>query len=119
MIRHMTENRKYTEDKLKLYVIEAIKQGEITYKFLNDEIEESPILSDGILKVCRENAQSNQKNGKYNKIKDHVTKVSSQRKAAAREREDDKKKGRLASQSDMTERETLSKLVRIVSPKMK
>ena len=121
MIRHMTENRKYTEDELKLYVIEAIKQGEITYKFLNDEIEESPILSDGILKVCRENAQSNQKKGKYNKIKDQVTKVSRDPdvKAAAREREDDKKKGRLASQSDMTERETLAKLVRIVSPKMK
>ena len=121
MIRHMSENRKYTEDKLKLYVIEAIKQGEITYKFLNDEIEESSILSDGILKVCRENAQSNQKKDKYNKIKDQVTKVSRDPdvKAAAREKEDDKKKGRLASQSDMTEQETLSKLVRIVSPKMK
>ena len=34
MIRHMTENRKYNEDELKQYVIEAIKQGEITYQFL-------------------------------------------------------------------------------------
>ena len=116
MIRHMTENRKYTED-----VIEAIKQGEITYKTLNDEIEKSPILSDSILKVCKKNAQNNQKKGKYNKIKDQVTKVSRDPdvRAAAREREDDKKKGRLASQSDMTERETQPKLVRIVSPKMK
>ena len=121
MIRHMTENRKYTEDELKLYVIEAIKQSEIVYKVQNDEMEESPILSDNVLKVCKENAQSNQKKGKYNKLKDLVTKVSRDPivKAAAREREDVKKKGRLASQSDMTEGESQSKLVRIVSPKMK
>ena len=75
MIRHMTENRKYTEDELKLYVIEAIKQGEITYKVMNDELEESPILSDNILKGCKENATDNKKKGKYNKLKDLVTKV--------------------------------------------
>ena len=50
MIRHMTENRKYNDDELKIYVIEAIKQGEITYKVMNDELEESPILSDSVLK---------------------------------------------------------------------
>ena len=54
-------------------------------------------------------------------MKDQVTKVSRDPdvRAAARDRDDDKKKGRLASQSDMTERESQSKLVRIVSPKMK
>ena len=121
MIRNMTENRKYTEDELKLYVIEAIKQGEITYKTLNDEIEESPILSDNVLKVCKENVLNNQKRSKYNKIKDQVTKVSRDPdvRAAARDRDDDKKKGRLVSQSDMTERETQSKMVRIVSQKIK
>ena len=121
MIRNMTENRKYSEEELKLYVIEAIKQGEITYKTLNDEIEESPILSTNILKVCKENALDNKKRSKYNKMKDQVTKVSRDPdvRAAARDRDDDKKKGRLASQSDMTERESQSKLVRIVSPKMK
>ena len=38
---------------------------------------------------------------------------------AAREREEGKKKGRLASQSEMSEGESLSKTVRIVSPKIK
>ena len=61
------------------------------------------------------------KKGKYNKLRDLVMKVSRDPniRAEAHSREDDKKKGRLASQSDMSEGETHSKLVRIVSPKTK
>ena len=121
MIRNMTENHKYSEEELKGYVIEAIKQGEITYKTQNDEIEESPILSSNVLKACRESAVKNRNRTKYNKMIDQVTKVSKDPnvRAAARDKDDSKKKGRLASQSDMTERESQIKLVRIVSPKMK
>ena len=117
----MTENRKYNDDELKIYVIEAIKQGEITYKVMNDELEESPILSDSVLKGWKENANDNKKKGKYNKLKDLITKISRDpnTKVEAGRREDDRKKGRLASQSDMTEGATYSKLVRMVSPKMK
>ena len=121
MIRFITENRPYSDDDVKLYVVEAIKQSEITYKVQNDEIDESPIMSETVLKGCKENAQSNHKKSKLRKLTDRVKEVSKDPdvRAAAREREDDKKKGRLASQSDMTEGEKLSKSVRTVSPKMK
>ena len=121
MIRYITENRPYNEDDVKLYVVEAIKQSEITYKVQNDEIDESPIISETVLKGCKENAQSNQKRSKLKKLNDRVKEVSRDPdvRAAAIESEDEKKKGRLASQSDMTDGETSSKLVRTVSPKMK
>ena len=52
------------------------------------------------------------------KLEEKLKKVSrdSDVREAARE---GKKKGRLVSQSEMTERETLSKTVRTVSPKIK
>ena len=122
MLRFITENRPYDDDDIKLYVIEAIKQGEILYKVQNDEIEESPIIAETVLKGCKEHAQfSNQKKSKLNKIRERVREVSRdpEVRAAARDKEDDKKKGRLATEADMTEGETLSKSVRTISPKMK
>ena len=121
MLRYITENRPYDDDDIKLYVIEAIKQSEITYQVEKGEIEESPIISDTVLKGCKEHAQSQKKRSKLTKLNDRVKEVSRdpEVRAAARERDDGKKKGRLASQSDMTEGETLSKLVRTISPKMK
>ena len=65
MIRFITENRPYNDDDVKQYVVEAIKQSEITYKVQNDEMEESPIMSETVLKGCRENAQSNHKKSKF------------------------------------------------------
>ena len=119
MIRFLTENRPYSDDEVKQYVVEAIKQGEITFKIQNDEVEESPVMSDTILKGCRENALSQKKKSKLRKISDFVKEVSRdpEVKAAAKEKDDDKKKGRLASQSEMTVGENLSKSVRTVSPK--
>ena len=63
----------------------------------------------------------NRKRSKYNKMIDQITKVSKDPdvRAAARDRDNSKKKGRLAFQSDMTERESQTMLVRVVSPKMK
>ena len=121
MIRFITENRPYNDDDVKQYVVEAIKQGEIMYKVQNDEIEESPVMTETVLKGCRENALSNKKKSKLRKINEYVKEVSRDPdvRAAAKEKDDDKKKGRLASQSEMTEGEKLSKSVRTVSPKIK
>ena len=107
---------------MKLYVVQAIKQGEITYKAVNDEIEESPHLSKTILKGCRDNSPpTNKKKALIKKMEDKIREVSklTEVRNAAREKDEGKKKGRLASQSEMSEGESLSKTVRIVSPKMK
>ena len=70
MIRHITEHRTYSEDEVRLYVVEAIKQSEITYRVLNDELEESPVLSEAVLRGCREQARSSQKKARLRKITD-------------------------------------------------
>ena len=121
MVRHMTGNYQYTDDELKTYVVEAIKQAEITYKVRNDDLEESPDLSDSVLKGCKESVNDNGKKSKYKKLMDLVTKISRDPniRAEAGKKEDGKKKGRLASESDMTERAPNPKLVRKVSPKKK
>ena len=68
MVRFITESTPYTDDDLKLYAAQAIKQGEITFKTLNDKIEESPILSKSCLKGCRENSNTNAQKAKVKKI---------------------------------------------------
>ena len=103
---------------MKQYVVQAIKQKQITYGIVNDEIEESPIMGKTILKGCRENSlKSNTKKAKFKKVEDRIMQVSKDPLIREEAREDEKKNGRLASQSEMTERENLSKTVRTVSPK--
>ena len=79
-------------------------------------------MSKTILKGCRENSLlSNKKKAQLKKIEERVKEVSKDLdvREAARERDDGKKKGRLASQSEMSEGESQSKTVRTVSPKVK
>ena len=128
MVRHMTENYQCSEGEIKTYVVEAIKQAEITYKVKNNDIEESSELSDSILRACkdivhekggRENVNKNK--SKFNKLMDRVTKMSNDPniRAEAGKREEGRKKGRLASESDMMEKASNPKQVRKSSPKMK
>ena len=120
LIRYITESTPYSDDEIKQYVVQAIKQGEISYKTVNDEIEETPFMTKTVLKGCRENSLlSNKKKAQFKKIEDRVKEVSkdSSVREAAKDKEEGKKKGRLASQSEMAERESQSKTVQIVSPK--
>ena len=74
-----------------------------------------------VLKGCRENSLlTNKKKAQFKKIEDRVKEVSkdSSVREAAKDKEEGKKKGRLASQSEMAERESQSKTVRTVSPKL-
>ena len=101
-------------------MIQAIKQKEITYKVVNDGIEESPSMSDIVLKGCRENSRrSNKKKAQYKKVEDRVLQVSKDPKIREEAADEGKKKGRLASQTELAERDTLSKTVRTVSPVLK
>ena len=71
-----------------------------------------------VLKGCRENSlTSNTKKAKFKKVEDRVMQVSKDPLIREEAKEDVKKKGRLASQSEMAERENLSKTVRTVPPK--
>ena len=121
MLRHMTGNYQYTDAELKTYVDEAIKQGVITYKVRNDDIEESPELSESVLRGCKESINDNVKKSKYKKLMDRINKISrySDIREETGKKEEGKKKGRLASESEMSENAPNSKLVRKVSPKMK
>ena len=121
LIRYITESTPYSDDEIKQYVVQAIKQGEILYKTFNDEIEETPFMTKTVLKGCRENSLlSNKKKAQFKNIEDRVKEVSkdSSVREAAKDKEEGKKKGRLASQSEMAERESQSKTVRTVSPKL-
>ena len=118
--RYITEATPYSEEEVKLYVIQAIKQKEITYKIINDEIDESPIMSKTVLKGCRENSLlSNRKKTQFKKVEDRVLQVSRDPKIREEAEEEGKKKGRLVSQSEMTERDNLAKTVRTISPVLK
>ena len=76
MVRHMTGSYQYTDDELKSYVVEAIKLAEITYKVRNDDLEESPELSESVMKGCKESINNNGKKSKYNKLMDRAFKMS-------------------------------------------
>ena len=56
LIRFITESTPYSDEEVNQYVIQAIKQREITYRTVNDEIDETPFMSKTILKGCRENS---------------------------------------------------------------
>ena len=117
LIRFMTESTPYSSDEVKLYVIQAIKQGEITFDTVNDDVDESPVLSKAVLKGCRENSLlSNRKKAQFKKVKDRVFQVSTDPKVREEAAEDSRKKGRLVFESERTERECLAKTVRTVSP---
>ena len=119
LIRFITESTPYSDEEVNQYVIQAIKQKEITYKTVNDEIDETPFMSKTVLKGCRENCNSNKKKAQFKKVEDRVTQVSKDPKIREEAAEEGKKKGRLASQSELAERESLSKTVRTVSPDSK
>ena len=113
LIRYMTESTPFSNAEVELYVIQAIKHGEITFITVNDDVDESPVLSKAALKGCRENSLlSNRKKAQFKKVEDKVLQVSRDPKV----REDSKKKGRLVSESELTERECLAKTVQTVSP---
>ena len=122
MVRHMTENYQYTDEELKSYVVEAIKLEEITYKVRNDDLDESPELSVNVMKGCKDSIDGNNgKKTKYNKLIDRAIKMSKDPiiRTEAGNKIEGKKKGRLASESDMSERASNPKTNRKVSPKMK
>ena len=122
LIKYLTEAIPYSEEQLKSYVIQAVVQGEITYKAINDKIEETPELGKMILKGCKENSPpSNKKKSILKKLEVKIKEVSklTEVKEAVREREEGKKKGRLASPTKMSGEESLSKTVRVISPKIK
>ena len=54
--RYMTESTPYSNEEVKLYVIQAIKQGEIMFNSVNDDVGGSPVLSKAALRACRENS---------------------------------------------------------------
>ena len=84
---------------------------------MNDEVEETPILSKTVLKVCKENQfLSNKKKAQYKKVEERVLQVSKDPVVRAEAAEEGKKKGRLVSQSELTERDSLTKTVRTTSP---
>ena len=56
LIRFITESTPYNDKEVKLYVMQAVKQSEITYKTVNDEVDERPFMSKTVLKGCRENS---------------------------------------------------------------
>ena len=117
LIRFMTEQAPYSNDEVKLYVIQAIKQGEITFKTVHDEVDESPFLSKSVLKGCKENSLlSNRKKAQYKKVEDKVLQVSRDPIVREEAAEEGKKKGRLVSESELTERENLAKIVQTASP---
>ena len=77
-------------------------------------------MSDIVLKGCRENSRrSNKKKAQYKKVEDRVLQVSKDPKIREEAADEGKKKGRLASQTELEERETLSKTFRTVSPVLK
>ena len=57
--------------------MQAIKQSEITYRTVNDEIDETPFMTKTVLKGCRENSLlSNKKKAQFKKVEDRVIQVS-------------------------------------------
>ena len=74
-------------------------------------------MSKTVLKGCRENSLlSNRKKTQFKKVEDRVLQVSRDPKIREEAEEEGKKKGRLASQSEMTERDNSAKTVRTISP---
>ena len=117
---YITEAATYSEEDVNLYVIQAIKMEEITFRRENDEIDESPILSKATLKGSNENSlRSNRTKARYAKLEEKIKQVSADPRIREEAAEEGKKKGRLASQSELTERDSLSKTVRTESPKSK
>ena len=121
MVRHMTENHQYTDEELKSYVVEAIRLEESTYKVRNDDLDESPELSVNVMKGCKDNIDGNGKKTKYNKLMERAIKMSKDPiiRTEAGNKIEGKKKGRLASESDLLERASNPKTNRKFSPKMK
>ena len=117
----MTGSYQYTDDELKSYVVEAIKLEEITYKVRNDDLEESPELSVSVMKGCKDSINDNGKKSKYNKLMDRAFKMSKDPiiRTEAGNKIEGKKKGRLASEADMSERASNPKTNRKFSPKQK
>ena len=120
LVKHITEGIPYNEEQLKSYTIQAIVQKEITYKSLYGE-EDSPILGKSILKGTKGGSPMNQKKkARLGRLEDRLREMSKKNtvKEAAREMEEGKKRGRLASQTEMSGEESLPKTVCIVSPKV-
>ena len=93
---------------------------EITFKSEGDDEEESVVLSTATLKGCRENSLLSQtKKRRFNGLEDKVKRLSKDPKIRKEAEEEGKKKGRLVSQSELSERESESKTVRTVSPVLK
>ena len=74
-------------------------------------------MSKAVLKVCRENSLlSNRNKSQFKKVEDRVLQVSKDQKIREEAEDEGKKKGRLVSQSELTERDSLAKTSRTVSP---
>ena len=74
-------------------------------------------MSKTVLKVCKENSYlSNKKKSQFKKVEERVLQVSKDPKVREEAEEEGKKKGRLVSQSELTERDSLTKTVQTTSP---
>ena len=72
-MRYITESTSCSEEEVRNYVVQAIPIGEITYKVLNYEVDETPILSKLVLKGSKDNANSNKKKSLYAKLEGRFT----------------------------------------------
>ena len=104
-----------------MYTIQAIVQREITFKSVSGEEEKSPVIGKSVLKGTKEGSpMNNKKKARLSKLEERIKEMSKRAttREAVREIEEGKKRGRLASQTEMSEEESLPKTVRVVSPKI-
>ena len=121
LVKHITEGISYNEEQLRRYTIQAIVQKEITFKSVRGEEEKSPVIGKSVLKGTKEGSpMNNKKKARLSKLEDRIKEMSKKATTweAVREIEEGKKRGRLTSQTEMSEEESLPKTVRVVSPKI-
>jgi hypothetical protein len=121
LVKHIREGIQYSEDQLKRYTVQAIVQKEITFKSVRGEEEKTPVIGKSVLKGSKEGSpMSNKKKVRMNKVEERIRDMCKKASTmeAVREMEEGKKRGRLTSQTETSEEESLPKAVRVVSPKL-
>ena len=85
---------------------------EITFVKEGNDDEEKVLLSDATLKGCRENSLlSLKKKRRFNSLEDKVKRLSKDPKIRKEAEGEVRKKGRLASQSELADRDSQTKTV--------
>lgn len=71
LVQHINQDTDYTDDQVRQYTVKAIRDGEITYKHVNNT--ETTVLSKKVLKGCKENSVSSSgKKKQFKKIEGKV-----------------------------------------------